>query len=174
MSEKAGCGGRSSPLLRASAQQLLSHGGPRLCAGAARCGDRRADARGRPHRRPDRPRRAPRPRRAARDFASPAIRNRATVGGNVAKASPAAGALIALGARAVLRSSRGAVLVEIRPLDDVRGSRRYRSCSRCTPWKTRSGDGAAMSESTRETLGSRMGRCRPRLGGKHVRPFEAP
>ncbi len=48
--------------------------------------------------------------RAARDFASPAVRNRATVGGNVANASPAADlvcALVALGARAVLLSARG-------------------------------------------------------------------
>jgi CO/xanthine dehydrogenase FAD-binding subunit len=48
--------------------------------------------------------------RAARGFASPAIRNRATVGGNIANASPAADlacALVALGAQAVLQSARG-------------------------------------------------------------------
>jgi CO/xanthine dehydrogenase FAD-binding subunit len=48
--------------------------------------------------------------RAARDFASPQIRNRATVGGNIGNASPAADlvcAFIALGARVALRSLRG-------------------------------------------------------------------
>jgi len=48
--------------------------------------------------------------RAARDFASPQIRNRATVGGNIGNASPAADlvcAFIALGARVVLRSLHG-------------------------------------------------------------------
>ncbi|MHB8873369.1 MAG: FAD binding domain-containing protein [Myxococcaceae bacterium] len=47
---------------------------------------------------------------AARQFASPQIRNRATLGGNIGNASPAADmvpALIALGARATLASKRG-------------------------------------------------------------------
>jgi CO/xanthine dehydrogenase FAD-binding subunit len=46
---------------------------------------------------------------AAREFASPQIRNRATVGGNIGNASPAADtvpALIALGAQVVLRSAQ--------------------------------------------------------------------
>jgi CO/xanthine dehydrogenase FAD-binding subunit len=49
--------------------------------------------------------------RAAADFASPQIRNRATLGGNIGNASPAADlvcALIALGARVALQSRRGA------------------------------------------------------------------
>jgi len=49
-------------------------------------------------------------RRAALEFASPQIRNRATVGGNIGNASPAADtvpALIALGAQVTLRSIRG-------------------------------------------------------------------
>jgi CO/xanthine dehydrogenase FAD-binding subunit len=47
---------------------------------------------------------------AAREFASPQIRNRATVGGNIGNASPAADMvppLIALGATVTLRSRKG-------------------------------------------------------------------
>ncbi len=56
---------------------------------------------------------------AAGEFASPQIRNRATVGGNIANASPAADlvpALIALGATATLESARGSRAL---PLESV-------------------------------------------------------
>lgn len=57
--------------------------------------------------------------RSAREFASPQIRNRATVGGNIGNASPAADMvppLIALGAEVALRSHRGTRTL---PLEDV-------------------------------------------------------
>jgi carbon-monoxide dehydrogenase medium subunit len=56
---------------------------------------------------------------AAREFASPQIRNRATVGGNIGNASPAADMvppLIALGAEVTLRSHKAQRTL---PLDDV-------------------------------------------------------
>ncbi len=57
--------------------------------------------------------------RSAREFASPQIRNRATVGGNIGNASPAADMvppLIALGAQVTLGSGQG---VRTLPLEDV-------------------------------------------------------
>ncbi len=56
---------------------------------------------------------------AARQFASPQIRNRATLGGNIGNASPAADMvppLIALGAEATLASKRGARTLPVEEL----------------------------------------------------------